>query len=535
MTTENELLKRIALPSLVGRFIGKQMWGAEWIAYRWLQYVEQRVIEAILDETHERHVIINCPPQVGKSTWVRLLLFWLLGHFPDKNAMYISYSDEFSESSSKDIRTMVKVWGRELFGIAVDPDFDKVAEWRIAGHRGGLLAAGIGGLITGKPGDIIVIDDLLKNAEEARSSAAKKGHLAEWDGTIARRKQPGSTVIVIATRWAEDDLSGALIERMNQAGYTGPQWEVISFPAFAEPPLSEEEELTPEELVAWRDIIGREYGEVLDCRFSRIEGRDPRDFFEIVKASTDPLTFSCLYQQRPFSPEGSMFARENWRYYLPDEQFRSENSTLPVRPEMEQLVRVWDLAGTEGGGDWTVGTKLGVAAGNLYILDVKRFRHGSGVVLERVKQTAYDDGYGCAILIEEEKGGAGRSTIAAIQSMLPGYNVGPAKAEGDKRSRATLYSSEQQNNRVFLPEYRSVRTVEWDVKGFEDEHQKMMQDGRMPKHDDQIDTAAYGALALVGRQPTDIFVPGSGDPGSPQDLMDRLLAQSVFAGSDPFG
>lgn len=524
MSAETDLLQRMALPSLVGKYIGRQMWGVEWVAYKWLRYVEQRVLEAILDETHERYIIINAPPQTGKSSFIRLLLFWILGQFPNKNAMYISYSDEFSESSSKDVRTMVQVWGKELFGISIDPDHNKVAEWRINGHRGGLLAAGIGGLITGKPGDIICIDDLIKNAEEARSTAAKRAHLAEWDGTIARRMQPGSTVIVIATRWAEDDLSGALIERMKQPGYTGPQWETVSFPAFAEPTVEVEEELTPEELAAWRDLIGREYGEVLDCRFSNIPGRAPDDFFNIVKASTDPLAFSCLYQQRTFSAEGSMFARENWRYYGP-------NCAVKERPEMEQVFRVWDLAGTEAGGDFTVGTKIGRAEGKLWVIDVARFRHASGKVLTKVIETAQADGHQCGILVEEEKGGAGKSTIAALQKMLPGYNLEPAKAEGDKKSRATPYSAEQQNNRVMLPEHGSVA---WDVKGFEDEHLKMMQDGRLPRHDDQIDTTAYGVLALVGHAATEIFVPGGGEPGSPEDLMNRFIAQTIGGGSYAF-
>ena len=507
----------MALPSLVGGYVGKQFWGKPWIPYPFLLHAEQRIIDAVRDKTRERFLIINAPPQTGKTSLVGTLVpFWLTGMFPDDNGMYISYSDDFSEARSKDVRALQQTWGKELFGTSIDPDHNKVSEWRILGHRGGLLAVGIGGLITGKPGDWIIIDDLIKNDVEARSESAKKGHLAEWDGTISTRLQPGGTVIVIATRWAEDDLSGALIARMQEPGYAGPQWEVISFPAFAEPSEEMEGELTPEELATWHDIIGREFGEVLDCRFSRIPGRDPADFFNIVKASRDPMKFASLYQQRPFSAEGSMFKRENWRYYNVDE-----------RPEMEQVVRVWDLAGTEAGGDWTAGTKMGRANGKMWILDVQRFRHASGTVLNKVIETAGVDGYGCAILVEEEKGGAGKSTVAALQKMLPGYNLDAAKAEGDKRSRATLYSSEQQNNRVMLPEEGSVA---WDVKGFKDEHVRLMQDGRLPKHDDRIDTGAYGALFLVGGQPVEMWVPEFGEALTPEALMNRLLGEPVVGG-----
>ena len=76
-----------------------------------------------------------------------------------------------------------------------------------------MLSVGVGGLITGRPGHLIVIDDLIKNSVEAASAATKKMHLSEWDNTISTRLQPGGTVIIIATRWAEDDLSGAVQAR----------------------------------------------------------------------------------------------------------------------------------------------------------------------------------------------------------------------------------------------------------------------------------------------------------------------------------
>ena len=519
-TAEQDLLRRIALPSFVGRYIGQEMWGEEYVVYPWIEYAERKIIEAIQDDTHERFIIINAPPQVGKSSYVGCLLpFWLTGMYPDKNLMYISYSDEFSEARAKDVRTCQKVWGQELFGTTIDPNHDRIAEWRISGHRGGMLSVGIGGLITGKPGHVIIIDDLIKNDEEASSTAAKKKHLSEWDKTINRRLQAGGTVIIIATRWAEDDLSGALIARMQDPNYTGPQWEVISFPAFAEPSEEMEGELTPEERATWHDIIGREFGEVLDCRFSRIPGRAPEDFFTIVKNSMDPFGWSCLYQQRPFSAEGSMFPLECWQTYDPDNA-----------PDMEAMVRVWDLATTEGGGDWTVGTKMGRSDGKLYVLDVERFRHNSGVVLTKVKEVAERDGYGCKILVEEEKGGAGKTTVAALQKMLPTYNLDGVKAEGDKKSRATPWSSEQRNRRAHLPEDGKVP---WDVVGFRKEHMKMMQDGRLPRHDDQIDTAAYAAADLIGGSAVEIWFPGdSGYNLSPEVQLRLLLGEPIVAGAD---
>lgn len=508
MNAELDHLRRIALPSKVGQHIGQQLWGEEYVVYPWIAYMEQRIVDAIMDNTRERYLIVNAPPQVGKSSYCGILLpFWITGMFPAWQVMYISYSDDFSTGRGKDVRNLHQLYGRELFGSSIDPDFTSAADWRVSGGRGGMLSVGIGGLITGRPGHVIVIDDLIKNAQEATSQATKKMHLAEWDGTINRRLQPGGTVIIIATRWAEDDLSGALIERMKDPHYSGPDWEVIEFPAFAEP--SDYEDVP--DVDEWHDLIGRKQGEVLDCRFSRIAGRAPEDFFTLARSGMDQFAWSCLYQQRPSSREGGMFPVENWQFYEPSEL-----------PRFDKEVRVWDLAATDGAGDWTVGTKIGRANDTFYVVDVVRVRKNAAAVQEEVLRTATNDGFGVKILIEEEKGGSGKSVIEAYKRMLVGYTVEPAKAEGQKESRATPYSAEQHKRRVYLPRPGSVS---WDVKGFIDEHKRMMGDGRRPRHDDQIDTAAYAILQLLSSGKVEMWIPGSGNWASPERQMRLLLGQ----------
>ena len=507
------------LPSRIGIAYGKQLFGEEWVFYPWLKYVEQRILDAVLDDTRERHIIVNAPPQTGKSSYCGILLpFWLTGMFPDRNLMYISYSDSFSVSKGKDVRQLHETYGQDLFGVTINPDYTSGSEWRLNDHRGGMLSVGIGGLITGKPGHFIIVDDLIKSSEDASSTAIKEKHLKEWDSTIQTRLQPNGTVIIIATRWAEDDLTGSLLERMKQPGYDGPKWEVLSFPAFAEPPEEMDGELTPEEEAEWRDLIGREYGEVLDCRFSRIEGREPDDFFRLARNSRDPLSWACLYQQRPFSPEGSMFPKDAWKYYNPDE-----------RPDLDELIRCWDLASTAGGGDWTVGTKMGRLGGELYVLDVQRFRKASNEVMDAVIDQAPIDGFNTKIKVEEEKGAAGASLIATLAKLLPSYLLEPAKAEGDKKSRATPWSACQRGGHAWLPE---PDTVDWDVRAFVSEHARMMQDGRRPRHDDQIDTAAYCALELIGSAEIDLYIPGAEgtDWLSPQAQMNLLELQGFVVG-----
>lgn len=514
--TQTELASIISLPSKIGQYLGEAVYGDPYIVYPWVEYMEERIIEAVMDITHERYIMIAAPPQTGKSTFVaNLLPFWLTGMFPRKQVMYIGYSDDFATIRGKEVQDLHNDYGY-LFDSHIDKRFQAGSDWRLKGARGGMLSVGVGGGITGRPGHFIVIDDLIKKGEEAASQATLAKHVDEWDRTISTRLQPGGTVILMATRWAEGDLQGVLKERMAQPGYDGPQWEMLEFPAFAEPP--EDVELTEQELESWTDIIGREYGEVLDCRFSRIEGREPDEFFKLKRSATDKYAWAAMYQQHPSVREGGMFPKTSWVY-------RSKAEW----PAMVETVRVWDLAVTEGAGDFTVGTKIGKGTDGLfYIMDVKRFRLAAGDVAQAVKLAAEQDGYLTRIMIEEEKGGSGKTVTAAFQRLLPHRRVDPAKAEGDKVSRATPYSAEQNQEHVILP---LREEVEWSVRDFVDEHGKLMPDGRGPRNDDQIDTAAYGIASLLDAGGVDIWTPAQGALSlSPEHQMALLEAKPVISG-----
>lgn len=490
---EEELARAIALPSKLGAHLGQALLNEPYVIYPWLEYAEQRIVTALMDDTAENIIIINLPPQVGKSTYCGLFLpFWITGMFPDWPLIFITYAAQFAEQRGKEVRAMQERWGRQLFGTSIDPDFQSAGEWRLSGHRGGMLSVGIGGGITGKPARVIIIDDLIKNSIEATSETTKKSHISEWDNTITTRFQPGTTVIVVATRWAEDDLSGHIIEQSKRPDYAGPKVEVIEFPAFALPPDDMDFE-DDEQRAAWRDILGRKEGEVLDCRFSRIPGRSPDAFFAMKKATMDAFSFSCLYQQRPTAREGGMFPPENWQFYDP-------NNLPPVDRE----VRVWDIAATEGGGDWTTGTKMALCGEDFYVVDVERHQMNAANVQGLIERTAAKDGFGVKIMLEEERGGSGPSVTAAYKRFLRGHVVEPAKAETSKESRAIPYSAEQNKRRVFLPHPGSVH---WDVKGFIEEHRRMMGDGRRPKHDDRIDTAAYAMLELLSYGAVEVWTP----------------------------
>jgi len=186
-----------------------------------------------------------------------------------------------------------------------------------------------------------------------------------------------------------------------------------------------------------------------------------------------------------------MFPKDRWQYY--DEL-----------PPLTVVRRVWDIAATEGGGDWTVGGYVGKdTAGNYYVVDIQRFQKSVDGVKNSIKGQAVTDGRHIPIRMEEERAGAGKTTIGFYRSELQGWQFEPVKAEGQKVSRFTPYSDLQQSGKVFLP-----RDAPW-VDAFTAEHKAQMPDGRGPKFDDQIDVVAYAVIDMYDLGPIEASDPNA--------------------------
>lgn len=466
----------IRTPATLGQHVGISE-TEPWAPHEWIMYAQSRVMAA-LAKPGRRIIIINVPPQQGKSTFVYWLLCWYLGINPTHQAIFVAYNEEYAASWGEKVRAFFEQHGKAMFGIGVHKTKTAAAKWLLANGRGGMLSAGILGGITGNPGHLIVIDDVIKTMEDAMSKATKEKHIGEWDGSIKSRFQLNTKVVITATRWAEDDLSGEIIRRSKLPDYNGPPVEVIRLPAFAEPALDEFEQMTDEDLAEWRDVLGRERGE-------HLEGQHDREFFlEMMPPSTDPYRWNALYQQNPTARTGGMFPSEMWNYYDPAK-----------RPPFVAEARVWDLASTQDGGDYTVGVRGGIDAdGRIYIHpDLVRKRLNPANVRAEVLAAAVRDGRSIPLLIERERSGAGKTVVSWYQedAALRGWEVREAHADGTKEQRAVPYSAKQNVGMVFLPE-----GVLW-TKEWKDEHRQMMGDGRKPRHDDQIDVGSYLVLELM--------------------------------------
>lgn len=480
-------------------------------------------MDALYDKKR-RFVGINAPPQISKSTLVEVFTpLWRIGHWPDRRCGCIAYNDDLAQDSGALVRDLIDEFGMELFGLEIDPNENSKKSWRVAGHRGGMISVGITSTITGKPMDDIFIGDVIKDMEEAASKSVKDKHWAQMHGAIRARQ--ANTYVMAHTRFADDDLTGRIKARQAEPTYEGERWEFLSFPAIAEPSIDEEDGDDPE----WRDVLGRRRGEPLACRFSEPGDEEEENWeqsnYYILQRSTDPYEWSCIYQQEPTSPTGSMFDRDKWGWYDPEDP----DGIPPIAAQR----RVWDLASKKGAGDWSVGQLIAKTYdGDYLILDVWRDRQDGADMKETLEFIAnHVDGPTVPILIEEERSGSGKTLVSVYDRALPNHTVEGRKPDGEKHVRAKPASMLQQRGRILLPRTQIGTDVngkpiykkpDW-VQVYIEELRKLMPDGRCGRHDDQIDTLAYGINDMLDTSFTQIHVPNRrffGEAGATVDMTD---------------
>lgn len=498
LETPEQIARATITPAALGKTVGEPLMGRPYKAYPWLLYMEQQILTMLFRPGPEI-LVVSVPPQQGKSTYCSMFLpAWYLGRNPEHQVINVSYNETQASKWGLRTRTLMKLFGSDLFGVRLNPDSDSASDWKLNNGFGGMMSAGIRGGITGNPGNLILLDDTLKGREEANSPTIKKKNLEEWHDSISTRFQENTKVLIVATRWCEDDLSGEVIAESRKPGYAGFPVAELNIKAIAEPDPAERkildaldreagrEEDDPEsELAKWRDCLGRKEGE-------HLPGQHTRKFFLLTRASRPKPRWNALYQGTPSAGDDGMFPEERWRFWC-YEDYDGRPPEVAVLPDLVKKVRVWDFAASEGDGDWTVGTLMGRSQdGRFFVLDVQRFRHGPGEVTRKVKQVAEMDGYQVPVRIERERSGAGIFTVEDFKRELLGYDVDGIKAEGDKTQRAWPWSNIQNSYRAYLPV-----NADW-VDQYTGDHAQMDGKGGLPRFDDMPDTSSYAASFLLG-------------------------------------
>jgi len=378
---------------------------------------------------------------------------WYLSSFPDKRVILTSYEATFAASWGRHVRnTLAEAKRAGYTSVELAADSKAAASWNIEDHEGGMHTAGVGGAITGYGGDLLLIDDPVKGHAEAYSHTYRE-RAKEWYGsTFYSRAEPGAAIVIVATRWHQDDLPGWVLSN------SGEQWEVISLPALAEE----------------NDLLGREPGQALwPSRYDEVA-------LAAIKREQGSYWWAALYQQRPAPREGGMFKR-HW-FPLVDQ----------VPDDVFQWVRYWDKAATEGGGDWTVGVKMcRTKSGKYVVADLERKQYGPAGVRSLVKRTAEDDGLALPIAMEQEPGSAGKDVAVEFRDLLRGYAFHCAPVSGSKGLRAQGLAAQAEAGNVLL-----VRGA-WNAD-FIEELAAFNPDA--DGVDDQVD-AASGAFNRLTRQP----------------------------------
>lgn len=279
-------------------------------------------------------IILSAPPRHGKSFLMsRWVPSWFLSHWPNKKVILASYEAAFAASWGRQVRNILQ--DNPVLGVTVASDSHAADRWDTT-VGGGMFTAGVGGPLTGRGGDLLLIDDYVKNSEEADSPTYQQRAINWWNTTFRTRAEPKSSIIILATRWHENDLIGYLTSESNE---NRNEWTVINLPALAN---------------SNEDWMGRKYGEPL-CP-ERFDLEDLED----IKRAVGARSWSALYQGAPSPQTGGLFTSEMFVFVdLPGQfDYRFIMADTAYKDKQEN--------------DFTVFTAFGVAGGQLYILDVFR-------------------------------------------------------------------------------------------------------------------------------------------------------------------
>ena len=243
---------------------------------KWKAFLFLKLISEIIAQSVARgggRIIVNLPPRHGKSQLIsKWTPIWFLNLFPDRNVILTTYEAGFAADWGYMVRNEIR--DNPICRVKIQNDSHAKDNWHTT-DGGGMKTAGIGGPITGKGGHLVLVDDPVKNWDEARSPAQRQRVVDWFNSTLYTRLEPGGTLVILMTRWHEEDLSGYLLKTQPGA------WTHINFPAVAE----------------GIDMLGRNEGQAL-C---------PERFDEAalaaIKQSVGSIVWNGLYQQRPiFNP-----------------------------------------------------------------------------------------------------------------------------------------------------------------------------------------------------------------------------------------
>lgn len=386
---------------------------------------------------------------------------WIIGNNPDYEIIIASYSMDLARDFGKIARDTYREHsknGTGIFNNIIDRDKSAGDNWGISEHRGAVVSTGVGGSATGKGAHIAIIDDPFKNREDANSKLQRDKVWAWYQSTIRTRLAPGGGIIIIQTRWHEDDLVGRISKEMESG--TGEVFEGIVLPAIAEE----------------NDILGRNVGEALwEERYGLKELKN-------IKKAIGSREFAALYQQRPQIEDGGLFKRQYFKYFDINNDF-IKTADKNVNVEDCFYFQTIDTAmSTRKNSDYTaIATFMCDREWNLYLIDLMLERLEVPDQWNVIKE--FRNRYKLRFQAIESKS----SGIGIIQQAnREGMPLKELKADTDKMTRALNISVMFENGKVYFNKNLD--------KLFELEEELLKFPNAL--HDDAVDVCSYAGIVI---------------------------------------
>jgi predicted phage terminase large subunit-like protein len=397
-----------------------------------------------------RRLIINMPPRHTKSEFASYLLpAWFLGKYPNKKIIQCSNTAELAVGFGRKVRNLVgsDVYSSVFPNVALQVDSKAAGRWA-TNHGGDYFAIGVGGTVTGKGADLLIIDDPHSEQEAAIASTNPEVYdkVYEWYSSGPRQRlQPGGAIVVVMTRWAKRDLTGRIVK--SWVDKDGEEWEIIDFPA-----------ILPSGKPLWPEF------------WSLKE-------LESLKLELPLSKWNAQYQQQPTSEEGAIVKREWWKIWEPERP-----------PNCEFVIQSWDTAFTKNErSDYSACTTWGVFYMNeneedphVILLDAFKRR----MEFPELKETAYQhymEWEPDAFVVEAKA--AGSPLIYELrQRGIPVQEFTPTRGN-DKIARINSVSDLFASGKVWAPGTRWAEEVIEEMAAFPNS-----------EHDDLVDSSTQALI-----------------------------------------
>lgn len=402
-----------------------------------------RKLEAV-ERGEITRLMIFMPPRHGKSRLAsELFPGWYLGRNPDRYVIASTYAQDFADDIGRKVRNQLAspLHGAIFPACGLRDDSKSVRRFHTS--KGGVyFAVGAGGPITGRGAHLLLIDDPIKGQAEAESELYRR-RLKDWYASVAyTRLMPGGAVVVIQTRWHEDDLAGWLLSEHQHEG-----WDVVSLPA-----LSDSGD------ALWPDAY-------------------PVERLEAIKRAVGSRVWEALYQQRPSPDDGGLLRRNWWKFYR------------QAPSDFDEIIQSWDATFKDTqGSDYVVGQVWGRVGADKYLLDQVRARMDFPATVQAIRTMSAKWPKATAKLVEDKANGP--AIIATLKSEVTGLI--PVEPQGSKQARAAAVSPQIEAGNVYLPDPSHEPKVPW-VHDFIEECAAFPNGA----HDDQVD-AMTQALQRLG-------------------------------------